>query len=182
MSNGPWHTSEIITRPIATPVGTMIAMATPHGLCALEFNQEERLALWKLRSRRWFPEAHARTGNTHHIDAAERWIESYFTKQWNHLPTIPLDQRGSTFELQVWSAISSIPAGETVAYGELAIKLGRSSAARAVGNATRRNPIALIVPCHRVVGARASLTGYSGGLSNKEQLLLHESCCASVTD
>jgi len=84
---------------------------------------------------------------------------------------IPLRPAGTPFELEVWGALREIPYGETVSYGELAARIGRADAARAVGAANGRNPIAVIVPCHRVIGADRSLTGYGGGLERKRLLL-----------
>ena len=84
---------------------------------------------------------------------------------------LPLDLIGTPFQRTVWQALAEIPYGETVTYGELAQRLGRPSAARAVGLANGRNPIGIIVPCHRVVGANGDLTGYGGGLERKRRLL-----------
>jgi methylated-DNA-[protein]-cysteine S-methyltransferase len=88
---------------------------------------------------------------------------------------VPLLMHGSPFELQVWRALQEIPYGETTSYGEIARRVGQPSAARAVGVANGRNPIAVIVPCHRVIGADGSLTGYGGGLERKRVLLELES-------
>jgi methylated-DNA-[protein]-cysteine S-methyltransferase len=85
--------------------------------------------------------------------------------------TIPLAPGGNAFELRVWEALREIPYGETVSYGEIARRIGSPTAARAVGLANGRNPIAVIVPCHRVIGADGSLTGYGGGLERKRLLL-----------
>ncbi|ONI90422.1 cysteine methyltransferase [Saccharothrix sp. ALI-22-I] len=84
---------------------------------------------------------------------------------------LPLDLIGTPFQRTVWQELLEIPYGETVSYGELAQRLGRPSAARAVGLANGRNPISIIVPCHRVVGASGDLTGYGGGLARKRHLL-----------
>jgi methylated-DNA-[protein]-cysteine S-methyltransferase len=84
---------------------------------------------------------------------------------------IPLAPGGTPFELEVWRALEAIPYGETISYGELASRIGRPDAPRAVGAANGRNPIAVIIPCHRVVGADGSLTGYGGGLERKRLLL-----------
>jgi methylated-DNA-[protein]-cysteine S-methyltransferase len=84
---------------------------------------------------------------------------------------VPLTMTGSAFQRRVWSALQEIPYGESISYGELARRIGIPSAARAVGTANRLNPIAVIVPCHRVIGADGSLTGYGGGLDRKRLLL-----------
>lgn len=85
--------------------------------------------------------------------------------------TVPLAPAGTPFQQQVWAALREIPYGETSTYGRIAARIGRPSACRAVGMANNRNPIAIIIPCHRVVGSTGALTGYAAGLSVKEQLL-----------
>jgi methylated-DNA-[protein]-cysteine S-methyltransferase len=88
-----------------------------------------------------------------------------------HLPLAP---HGSEFQLRVWRELRGIPYGETISYAELARRIGRPQASRAVGHANARNPLSVIVPCHRVIGADHSLTGYAGGLQRKRMLLAHE--------
>jgi methylated-DNA-[protein]-cysteine S-methyltransferase len=85
-----------------------------------------------------------------------------------------LEPRGTAFQLRVWAELERIPFGETVTYGEIASRIGRPGAARAVGAAAGRNPLSIVVPCHRVVGADGALTGYAGGLDRKARLLDHE--------
>lgn len=87
---------------------------------------------------------------------------------------LSLRPQGTVFQRCVWSALQEVPAGATVSYGELAARIGRPTAARAVGLANGKNPIAIVIPCHRVIGAGGSLTGYAGGLSRKRWLLSHE--------
>lgn len=87
---------------------------------------------------------------------------------------LPLHLKGTDFQRQVWNALLEIPYGETRSYQEIAIRIGKPKALRAVGGACNRNPIGIIVPCHRVIGKNGSLTGYAGGLSYKELLLKHE--------
>ena len=101
-------------------------------------------------------------------------IRAYFDGDIHAIDNILTDGGGSEFEGQVWAELRKIPAGTTVSYGEIARKLGDVQLSRAVGNANGRNPIAIIVPCHRVIGADRSMTGYGGGLKNKEWLLRHE--------
>jgi methylated-DNA-[protein]-cysteine S-methyltransferase len=122
-------------------------------------------------------------GGRHRIRAASDWKQSeepfvrvraqlaeYFDGRRRGFD-LPLKPAGSPFELAVWRALEAIPYGETMSYGELAARIGRPDAARAVGTANGRNPIAVIVPCHRVIGADGSLTGYGGGLERKRLLL-----------
>lgn len=91
---------------------------------------------------------------------------------------VPLDLLGTAFQCEVWEALKSIPPGETRSYGELAKHVGRPKASRAVGAANGQNPIAIIVPCHRVIGKNGKLTGYAGGLEAKAWLLKHEQAMA----
>ncbi|RKT52397.1 methylated-DNA-[protein]-cysteine S-methyltransferase [Saccharothrix australiensis] len=100
-------------------------------------------------------------------------LEEYFAGRLTEFD-VPLDLRGTPFQRTVWAALLSVPYGQTVSYGELAAALGRPTAARAVGMANGRNPISIIVPCHRVVGSTGDLTGYGGGLARKRQLLEFE--------
>ncbi|MEV5570625.1 methylated-DNA--[protein]-cysteine S-methyltransferase [Spirillospora sp. NPDC052269] len=97
-------------------------------------------------------------------------LEDYFTGE-RHEFDLPLKLKGTEFQRRVWDALTRIPYGETVSYGELATELGNPSASRAVGLANGRNPIGIIVPCHRVVGSTGSLTGYGGGIERKRFLL-----------
>jgi methylated-DNA-[protein]-cysteine S-methyltransferase len=104
------------------------------------------------------------------FDAAIRQLDEYFTGTRREFD-LELAPRGSEFEKQVWALLTKIPYGETRTYGQLAAELGDPGAAQAVGNANGWNPISIIVPCHRVVGASGSLTGYAGGLGRKRFLL-----------
>lgn len=100
-------------------------------------------------------------------------LERYFAGSLRELD-LPLAPTGSPFQLEVWRALVQIPFGTTVSYGELAERLGRRGAARAVGRANATNPLAIVVPCHRVIGRDGSLTGYAGGVDVKRWLLCHE--------
>jgi methylated-DNA-[protein]-cysteine S-methyltransferase len=93
---------------------------------------------------------------------------------------LPLHLRGSAFQRRVWNALLEIPCGATTSYGAIAAAIGEPGAARAVGAANGQNPVAIIVPCHRVIGANGSLTGYGGGLPTKRWLLAHEAAQASL--
>ena len=97
-------------------------------------------------------------------------LDRYFAGKLERFD-VPLDLKGTAFQLKVWNAMLDIPHGETLSYGELAQRIGFPKAARAVGQASGRNPVAIIVPCHRVVGSNGSLTGYGGGLERKAALL-----------
>lgn len=101
-------------------------------------------------------------------------LESYFAGTRNEFEIAIAPEKGTEFQRQVWTELSRIPIGTTITYSELAMRVGRPSAVRAVGAANGRNQIPIIVPCHRVIGANGSLTGFAGGLDLKRQLLEHE--------
>ncbi|MDO4816408.1 MAG: methylated-DNA--[protein]-cysteine S-methyltransferase [Bacillota bacterium] len=101
---------------------------------------------------------------------AEKQLGEYFAGSRKEFE-LPLNPRGTEFQKSVWNALLEIPYGETASYGEIAAKIGNPKASRAVGMANNRNPIAIIIPCHRVIGAGGKLTGYAGGLDKKEFLL-----------
>jgi methylated-DNA-[protein]-cysteine S-methyltransferase len=112
---------------------------------------------------------------TSEISDARRALEAYFEGDLGALASQPTATNGTLFQRRVWDALRRIPVGETRSYGALAVAIGRPGAARAVGLANGSNPIAVVVPCHRVIGANASLTGFGGGLPRKRWLLDHES-------
>ncbi|MGD0429703.1 MAG: methylated-DNA--[protein]-cysteine S-methyltransferase [Acetobacteraceae bacterium] len=105
---------------------------------------------------------------------AKQAIEAYFEGELDRLATVPIRMGGTAFQRDVWDALRAIPAGTTTSYGRLAANLGRPKASRAVGMANGSNPIAIVVPCHRVIGSDGSLTGYGGGLPRKQWLIRHE--------
>ena len=113
-----------------------------------------------------------------HLEAARAALADYFAGRPPSLPA--LDLLGTDFQRQVWRALLDIPWGEVRTYGELATALGRPGASRAVGAANGRNPVAILVPCHRVVAAGGQLGGYSGGLGVKRELLAHEAAHGPV--
>ena len=100
----------------------------------------------------------------------ETQLHEYFTGERTNFE-LELDPRGTPFQQRIWQALREIPYGETSSYGELAARIGRPSAARAVGAANGANPIAVIIPCHRLIGASGALTGYAGGVDRKQALL-----------
>ncbi|MDO4972698.1 MAG: methylated-DNA--[protein]-cysteine S-methyltransferase [Eubacteriales bacterium] len=103
------------------------------------------------------------------LRAAARWLDDYFAGENPDPTALPLSPKGTAFQLRVWRELRRIPYGETESYGALAARLG--SSARAVGSAVGRNPLSILIPCHRVLAADGSLTGYAGGLENKAKLL-----------
>ncbi len=100
-------------------------------------------------------------------------LRAYFNGQ-RQVFDLPLAPAGTSFQLEVWRALRDIPCGETISYGALASRIGRPAASRAVGAANGQNPLAIVVPCHRVIGANGKLTGYAGGIEIKQALLEHE--------
>ncbi len=101
-------------------------------------------------------------------------LAAYFAGDLGALDAIPVDPGGTPFQRRVWAALRTIPAGETVSYQTLARRIGAPTAVRAVGAANGDNPVGIVVPCHRVIGADGSLTGYAGGIERKRWLLTHE--------
>jgi methylated-DNA-[protein]-cysteine S-methyltransferase len=110
----------------------------------------------------------------HSASGARRALEAYFKGDLFAIDQIPVDTGGTRFQREVWAALRTIPAGQTLSYSVLASRIGRPKAVRAVGLANGANPIGIVIPCHRVIGADASLTGYGGGLDRKRWLLEHE--------
>ncbi|OSQ37194.1 cysteine methyltransferase [Thalassospira mesophila] len=102
------------------------------------------------------------------------WLDAYFAGRVMDLPMADIDMRGTDFQKSVWQALIEIPSGTSVSYGNLAVILNNAKAVRAVARANALNPVSIIVPCHRVIGADGTLTGYAGGLARKKWLLEHE--------
>jgi methylated-DNA-[protein]-cysteine S-methyltransferase len=115
-----------------------------------------------------------RVSNSSASSAARRSVEAYFEGDLIGLEALRTETAGTDFQRAVWAALRTIPAGATLSYGALAARIGRPKAMRAVGLANGANPIAVIVPCHRVIGADNTLTGFGGGLERKRWLLKHE--------
>jgi O-6-methylguanine DNA methyltransferase len=166
---------------LATPLGEMLALSSDEGLCALEFTTvngrargQERLTRLDARLARWFPPHRIVDGENETIARTRRWLAAYFEGDAADTAGIPLDMRGAPFEQRVWRALQTIPPGQTTSYGAIAQTLASPGASRAVGAANGANPVAIIVPCHRVIGASGSLTGYGGGLDRKTWLIDHE--------
>ena len=153
-----------------SPVGEMLLAADDEGLAGIWF-----------RGARYFGrglEPGGKEGENSILKEAKRWLDCYFS---GHDPEfqLPIHWRGSPFQQTVWGLLQQIPYGATVTYGELsahvAKQLGQTRmSAQAVGGAVARNPISILVPCHRVVGSDGGLTGYAGGLDRKRQLLAFE--------
>jgi methylated-DNA-[protein]-cysteine S-methyltransferase len=158
---------------IPTPVGDMlIAVDEEERLRVLDWDSHvERME--RLMERYYGPGAVtlAESAADH---AVARKLEAYVAGDIAAIDDIPTRTSGTAFQRKVWAALREIPAGQTWSYGRLAVHVGESGAARAVGLANGSNPIGVVVPCHRVIGANGTLTGYGGGLERKRWLLRHE--------
>jgi methylated-DNA-[protein]-cysteine S-methyltransferase len=156
-----------------TPTGAMRLLTDDeHRLRALDWEDHEERMQRLLR--RHYGASAIRLREAPRPSPVRRALEAYFDGELDALARQPTATNGTDFQRAVWSALRDIPIGQTVSYGALAVRIGRPTATRAVGLANGANPIAIIVPCHRVVGADASLTGYGGGLERKRWLLAHE--------
>jgi len=153
-----------------------VAIPGPLGAMLVAADERALLGIW-FEGQKYHPDPTGwalRPENPLLARAADQ-LRGYFKDRGRAGFDLPLAQRGTAFQQAVWAALRRIPAGETWTYGDLAARLGRPAAVRAVGAAVGRNPWSLLVPCHRVVGANGSLTGYAGGVGRKAWLLDWES-------
>ncbi len=157
---------------IATPLGTLLALADDDGLVLLDFVDRRGLER-KLSTLRQRLRCHVVPGTHGHLAAAARQLDEYFSKR-RHFFDLPLTPLGSPFEQEAWRYLQTIACGQTRSYAAMAAALGRPGAARAAGRANGMNFISIVIPCHRVIGADGTLTGYGGGLGRKHWLLQHE--------
>lgn len=156
-------------RRLMSPLGPLLAGAVEEGLCLLEFAERRMLERQLATLARRFGAA-LLPGGHRHLDQVERELERYFAGGGAGFAT-PLALEGTPFQLRVWEELRRIPSGATISYGELAARIGQPSASRAVARANGDNRVAILVPCHRVIGADGRLTGYGGGLWRKQRLL-----------
>ena len=148
-----------------SPLGTLTLARTPAGLCGAWFDDQRDAP----PAETWRPE-HARADDPLLMDAAAQ-LQAYFDGRLQHFE-LPLDLgAGTAFQQAVWQGLLDLAHGQLGSYAALARQLGRPSASRAVGGAVGRNPVSIIVPCHRVLGSNGQLTGYAGGLWRKQALL-----------
>ena len=158
---------------MSTPIGTMLLLSDAEGrLRALDWAEYEARMQRLLQQQYRGSGLEVRAGRA--PDLIRKALEAYFAGELGALAAIPLHTGGTEFQRAVWAALREIPPGETIAYGVLATQIGRPKAVRAVGHANGANPIGVVVPCHRVIGAGSQLTGYAGGLPRKRWLLDHE--------
>ncbi|MCK1798303.1 methylated-DNA--[protein]-cysteine S-methyltransferase [Streptomyces sp. XM4193] len=149
---------------VESPIGPLTLVATDGVLCGLYMEDQRHLPA---RETFGAPDPDG-------FDPVAQQLAEYFAGERTEF-TVPLTMEGTEFRRTVWTALRDIPYGRTESYGELAARIGRPSASRAVGMANGRNPISIIVPCHRVIAGNGNLTGYGGGLPRKRHLLALES-------
>lgn len=159
----------LATARFASPVGELAAYTHEGKLCALSFVSGRYDPLAVLRAR--LGPVQTREGDP--LDVKGRFRD-YFRGQLDALDGIPVDMGGTPFQRRVWEALRTIPVGTTVSYLEMARRVGAPDAVRAVGAANGANPVAIVLPCHRVIGSNGRLVGYGGGLDRKRWLLAHE--------
>ncbi|PWI47020.1 cysteine methyltransferase [Candidatus Heimdallarchaeota archaeon B3_Heim] len=160
-------------KEVKTSIGIMMFGSTTQGLCLMDFKYRKSFPKIINRIKNYFGK-NISYGTTDIIELAEMQLKAYLEGILKSF-TVPLDIRGSEFQLKVWKALLDIKYGETVSYMDIAQKIGRPGAVRAVGNANGQNGIAIIVPCHRVIGSDGAPIGYGGGLPIKKKLLKLES-------
>ena len=166
MKGFPEHARAV--RQVETPIGGLVLLASARGLAGLFF--AHRVEMDRL------PEDE---DSNEFLNAAERQLGEYFANS-RTVFDVPLDARGTDFQRAVWRELSRIPFGTTCSYAEIAERIGNPKSVRAVGAANGSNPISVIVPCHRVIGADGSLTGFGGGLDLKRSLLEFEGVLLAV--
>lgn len=149
---------------VSSPLGSLTVLASDDGVHAIAFESDQAE-----QAKINLP----RAVNHPTIDAAVEQLAMYFDGKLK-IFDLPLDLRGTNFQKRVWNLLSDIPFGETRTYGDLARALDNAGASQAVGAANGKNPVAIVVPCHRVIGASGHLTGYAGGMEKKKFLLEHE--------
>ncbi|MGZ3517141.1 MAG: methylated-DNA--[protein]-cysteine S-methyltransferase [Vulcanimicrobiaceae bacterium] len=162
---------------ITSPIGTILAVTDDVSLRALDFEDYTSRMLRLLRMHYGDVELHERRES---LGVRER-LGRYFRGELDAFGGVITRTNGSPFATSVWNALCAIPPGTTTTYGAIARSLGVPGAARAIGLANGANPIAIVVPCHRVIGADGTLTGYGGGLERKRWLLRHEAAAMHVT-
>jgi AraC family transcriptional regulator of adaptative response/methylated-DNA-[protein]-cysteine methyltransferase len=168
-----------ITR-IETPLGTMYAGGVDEGICLLEFSDRRMLETELKQLAKYFNAAIIQ-GENKHFDLLRKELKEYFKHKLKDF-TVPLNAPGTDFQKSVWKELRNIPYAKTRSYKEQAAALGKPEAVRAVANANGMNRISIIIPCHRVIGADGSLTGYGGGIWRKNWLLEHESNLPKLFD
>lgn len=171
---------QLLTTRIDTPIGEMLIVSDREGnLRATDWTDHEARIHRLLRLH--YGENGFRLQPTRQPNGLADAISRYFAGELDVIDTLPVHTAGTPFQREVWTALRQIPCGSTVSYAQLAERVGRPAAVRAVGLANGSNPVAVVVPCHRVIGSDGSLTGYGGGIERKHWLLEHEKRDAAGT-
>jgi methylated-DNA-[protein]-cysteine S-methyltransferase len=169
-------TERLYAAEIDSPIGAMTLTASDTGICHLDFSSYvdalDRLQPWALRHIGQQAADIRLVDKTSHplLKEADRQLKLYFSGELQQFE-LPIQMHGTPFQQKVWEALQQIPYGETRTYKDIAVMLGQPGAMRAVGGANNRNPVSIIVPCHRVIGASGQMVGYGGGLPIKIALL-----------
>ncbi|WP_437721742.1 methylated-DNA--[protein]-cysteine S-methyltransferase [Sorangium sp. So ce861] len=161
---------DLLLDEVESPLGAMLLAAAGGAVHALEFADRAPRLRASLAAR-YGAVALRSAADPHGLSGR---LRAYWRGDLGALSDMPVEPGGTPFQRRVWAEVQRIPPGATRSYGEVAALLGQPSASRAVGLANGRNPVCLIIPCHRVVGARGDLTGYAGGIERKRWLLAHE--------
>lgn len=165
-------TENVVYRHVDSPVGALLIAGDDAGLQLIEFHAPRHPMSG---ADRW------REGDNAVLRQAQLQLAEYFAGRRRGFD-LPLAPRGTAFQRQVWWELANIPFGNTISYADLAMRVGRPTATRAVGAANGRNPLPIVLPCHRVIGADGSLTGFGGGLPTKQFLLQLEGALPPETD
>lgn len=170
---------QVTMERLETPIGEMVVTTDAEGtLRAVDWTDHGERMLKMLR--RYYGKDGFTLVEGKVPDKVRNAVQRYFGGELEALDGLPVAETGTAFQREVWRALREIPCGTTVSYGELAKRIGRPAAVRAVGLANGSNPVGVIVPCHRVIGSDGSLTGYGGGMERKQWLLLHEKATSRV--
>jgi len=168
----PTHTNQkrptIFYAFMETPIGKLLVASSEKGLVRIMFPHKEKVDSVSLLKKE-YPEETLVEDREKNLSVIEQ-LEEYFDGS-RTVFSLPLDIRGTEFQKSVWDTLKKVPYGETRSYGEIARSIGKSKAARAVGNANRKNPIPIVIPCHRIIGSDGSMTGFRGGIPLKKKLL-----------
>ena len=169
---------ELLVDRTETPLGAVLLVTEGDALRALEFGDDEDALLRRLQRQ---DGGAVRLVPARDPAGLSTRLGAYFAGDVGAFDGVAVRARGTSFQSAVWAALREIPPGRTMSYGQLATRLGRPGASRAVGLANGANPVAIAVPCHRVIGADGTLTGYGGGIERKRWLLEHERASLAAT-
>lgn len=167
------NTLSFVLDHLPTPIGDLYLAADEDGILRATFWTDRQAEICRFLARHYAP-AHLELMPKRNPFGLTDRIAGYFAGDLHAIDAIPVRTAGTPFQETVWRVLRSIPCGTTISYSDLARRIGQSSAVRAVGLANGANPIGVVVPCHRVIGANGALTGYGGGIERKRWLLQHE--------